>query len=66
MNVMFYVFAFLFGGVVGAFVSRRMTVDALKTALNEILDFTENDEEEDEEDNEEETFDDGFTEEEEY
>lgn len=65
MNVMFYVFAFLFGGVVGAFVSRRMTVNALKTALNEILDFTDNDEEEDEED-EEETFDDGFTEEEEY
>jgi len=66
MNVMFYVFAFLLGGVVGSFVSRRMTVDALKIALNEILDFTDNDEEEDEEDNEEETFDDGFTEEEEY
>lgn len=65
MNVMFYVFAFLFGGVVGAFVSRRMTVDALKIALNEILDFTDNDEEEDEAD-EEETFDDGFDEEEEY
>lgn len=39
MTVMSYAFAFLLGAVIGALVNKKRTVDAVKDALNEILDF---------------------------
>lgn len=52
MTVMYYAFAFLLGAVIGALVNKRRTVDAVKDALNEILDFDvdEAGDDEDEED----------------
>lgn len=48
MTVMSYAFAFLLGVVIGALVNKKRTVDTVKDALNEILDFDVD--EEDEED----------------
>lgn len=50
MTVMSYAFAFLLGVVIGALVNKKRTVDAVKDALHEILDFDVDGEDEDEED----------------
>ena len=46
MTVMYYAFAFLLGVAIGALVNKKRTVDAVKDALNEILDFDVDDEDE--------------------